>query len=79
MGHVVLVACAISFGLLWVANAVIMLASPRFWFRMPNWSAFRGSMTERQYGDRAGHLLVRFLGATCLGLSLWIFYDMFFQ
>ncbi len=59
-----------------VANAVIMLVSPRVWFRMPGWSSFRGTITERQYGDRAGHFLVRFLGATCLGFSLWIFYDM---
>jgi len=77
MGHVVLVICALLFGLLWVANAVIMLTSPRLWFRMPYWTAFRGSVTERQYGDRAGHFLIRFLGATCLAFSIWIFYDMF--
>jgi hypothetical protein len=79
MGHMFLVACAILFGLLWVANAVIMLVSPRLWFRMPNWASFRGSMTERRYGDRAGYFLIRFLGATCLGFSLWMIYDAFFH
>ena len=77
MGHTVLVICAVLFGLLWVANAAIMLASPRVWFRMPYWSCFHGSITERRYGDRAGHFLIRFLGATCLGISMWIVYDMF--
>jgi hypothetical protein len=73
--HVILIICAILFGVFWVANAAIMLVSPRLWFRLPYWSGVHGTMTERKYGDTWGRLQIRTLGGMFLAIPLWIIYD----
>jgi hypothetical protein len=73
--HVILIICAILFGVFWVANAAIMLASPKLWFQLPSWSGVHGTMTEQKYGNTWGHLQIRILGAIFLAVSLGIIYD----
>jgi hypothetical protein len=74
--HIVLIICAILFGAFWVANAAIMLVSPKWWFKISVLDGFRGTMTERKYGNARGHLQVRALGAIFLAASLLTIYDM---
>jgi len=73
--HIVLIICAILFGAFWVANAAIMLISPKWWFKIAVFDGIRGTMTERKYGNAWGHLQVRALGAIFLAVSVWIMYD----
>lgn len=60
-------AFAIAFGLLSALNGAVMLISPRKWFDMPGWLAFRGNLTRQRYGFGWGTLQVRVLGALLLG------------
>jgi hypothetical protein len=70
MMHVILIICSILFGVFWVANATIMLASPKRWFQLPSpWSGVRGTMTEQKYGNTWGHLQIRILGAIFLAAA----------
>jgi hypothetical protein len=75
MMHLILIICTILFGAFWVANAAIMLASPKLWFHFSSWSGTQGAMTERKYGNAWGHLQIRILGAIFLAVSLGIIYD----
>lgn len=59
-------------------NAAFMLASPRRWFRLPNWVALRGSMREARYATGYGAVEVRLLGAVWLAGIAWILYDILF-
>jgi len=72
--HLVLVICAILFLIFWVSNAAIMLVSPKLWFRLPSWIGVRGTITEQQYGNTNGYLIVRMLGTIFLVAGLGIIY-----
>ena len=41
--HIVLIICAILFGAFWVANAAIMLISPKWWFKIAVFDGIRGN------------------------------------
>ena len=64
---------AILIGLAWIANALLMLLSPRSWFRLPRWTGVHGSM---KYSDGRGDVAVRMLGVGFLGGFAWVVYDL---
>ena len=72
-----LVICTILFGIVWITNAAIMLASPKLWFRLPSWTGVHGIMTERKYGNKWGFLQIRILGGIFLVAGLGIIYHAF--
>jgi hypothetical protein len=53
------------------ANAVLMLISPRLWFRIPQWIRLSGSLTAEKFSSGSGAIQVRLLGAAFLGMLLW--------
>ena len=61
--------------LVFVFNGVIMLASPKDWFRLPTWMSCRGGLTEAKYGRGWGLAQVRILGGVMVAVPLWILYD----
>jgi hypothetical protein len=63
------------FAAVWVFNGLIMLVSPRAWFRLPAWLGFQGSLTEAKYGSGWGAIQVRLLGAICLAVPLGLLYN----
>jgi hypothetical protein len=63
------------FAVVWVFNGLIMLVSPRAWFRLPSWLAFQGSLTEAKYGRGLGAIQVRLLGAIFLVVPLGFLYN----
>jgi len=58
-----------------VVNAALMLASPRAWFRLPEWFPGRGSMTEHEYGSGLGAIETRIAGGMMVAAILWVLYD----
>ena len=52
-------------------NAIVMLISPRAWFRLPHWIRLSGSITEAKFSTGKGALQVRMLGGCFLILTLW--------
>lgn len=52
-------------------NAVIMLISPRVWFRIPPWIRFSGSLSAEKFSSGSGAIQVRLLGACFLGILFW--------
>jgi hypothetical protein len=63
------------FGAIVAFNGLIMLVSPRAWFRLPSWLGFQGSLTEAKYGSGWGALQVRLAGTIFLGFVLWVSYN----
>jgi len=63
------------FAAVWVFNGLIMLVSPRAWFRLPSWRGFQGSLTEAKYGSGWGAIQVRLLGAIFLAVPLGVLYN----
>jgi len=63
------------FAAVWVFNGLIMLASPRAWFRLPSWLGFQGALTEAKYGSGWGAIQVRLLGAIFLAVPLGLLYN----
>jgi hypothetical protein len=62
-------------GVLVVVNAGFMLASPRAWFRLPEWIRAQGTLTEEKY-TRGWHAIeVRVARAMMLGGIGWVLYD----
>jgi hypothetical protein len=68
---------AIALGLLLVINGLIMLASPRVWFKLPEWFAAWGNLRPEKYSTGWGAVQVRLTGAVFVGMVLWVVYDMF--
>jgi len=66
-------------GLMMVLNGVLMLASPRVWFRLPRWLGAHGSMTEDRYATGWGAIQVRITGALILATIAWVLCDMFLR
>jgi hypothetical protein len=62
-------------GLVLVINGLIMLISPRTWFRLPSWIGFQGGLTEEKYGSGIGAIQVRLLGGIFVAVVLWVIYD----
>jgi hypothetical protein len=56
-------------------NGLFMLASPRAWFRLPDWLPGTGSMTEEKYGSGFGAIQTRVAGGLLLAIVLWVLYD----
>jgi hypothetical protein len=49
-----------------VTNAVVMIISPKMWFRMSHWIRLSGSLTEEKYASGWGAVQVRVLGVCFL-------------
>ncbi len=62
-----------------VANAVVMLVSPRTWFRLSEWVRLTGSLQlhHQKYESGWGAIEVRLLGAFLLGLIVYMLQGMF--
>ena len=56
-------------------NALFMLASPRTWFRLPQWLRAQGTLTEQNYASGWGGIAVRVTGAIMLTVIVWVLYD----
>jgi hypothetical protein len=57
-----------------VVNALFMLASPRAWFKLPDWLRAQGTLTEKNYGTGWGALELRVGGAVTLASIGWVIY-----
>jgi hypothetical protein len=58
-------------------NGVIMLASPRSWFKLPGWLRPQGTFTEKEYSAGWGSVRLRFMGAVFVGAISWLIYSLF--
>jgi hypothetical protein len=58
-------------------NGIVMLVSPRTWFRLPSWLAGRGRITEQEYGTRNGSLQIRVLGFIFVAAVAYVLIDLF--
>ena len=65
-------------GVVAVINAAFMLASPRVWFRLPEWIRMQGSLSQNKYADGWGAIQVRLTGAVILLVIAWVLYDSLF-
>ena len=54
-----------------VGNGVLMLASPRTWFRIPHWVRLSGSLSETKYSSGWGAIQIRVLGACFVAIMIW--------
>jgi hypothetical protein len=64
-------------GFMFTFNGIVMVVSPRTWFRLPSWFAGRGTMTERKYSTRNGSLQVRVLGAIFVAAVAYLLINLF--
>ena len=60
---------------LMAVNGAFMLISPRAYFRLPEWFAFRGSLTKERYSTGWGAFQLRVCGGVMLGTLLWVIFD----
>jgi hypothetical protein len=60
-------------------NGLIMLISPRAWFRMPFWLRFSGSLPELKYVSGWGAITVRLLGICLISLVVYLSYGIVFR
>jgi hypothetical protein len=61
-------------GALLFVNALLMLASPRTWFRLPGWIRAQGALTPEKYAHGSGAIQLRFTGAIGLSIISWVLY-----
>jgi len=54
-----------------LANAIVMLISPRAWFQLPRWIRLSGSLTKTKFSSGGGAIQVRLLGACFLAIIAW--------
>jgi|SRR5579871_4825168 len=55
------------------SNGLIMLISPAWWFKLPSYVAFRGSLRERGYMKKlSGRLQIRAVGFVCVGFVIYV-------
>ena len=55
------------------SNGLIMLISPAWWFELPSYIAFRGTLRERDYMRKlSGRLQIRFLGLVFVGFVVYV-------
>jgi hypothetical protein len=62
-------------GAILTINAVVMLISPRAWFKLPNWIRAQGTLSERKNSRGFGAFELRVLGALMLAAIAWVVYD----
>jgi hypothetical protein len=62
-------------GLTLFVNALFMFASPRTWFRLPQWVRAQGSLTEERHASGWGGIQVRLAGAVMLAVIGWVLYN----
>ena len=62
--------------LMLAVNAGFMLASPKRWFRLPNWLRGSGSLTADRYGSGFGAFVNRLTGSVILAGMAWVLYDL---
>jgi hypothetical protein len=55
-------------------NALVMIASPSAWFRLPRWMGEKGGMTEAEYGQGSRAVVVRVIGVILLLGIGWAVY-----
>ena len=60
-------------------NGIVMLISPRAWFRMPSWIRLSGGLAERKYGIGFGAIQVRLLGAVTVTTVFYLLHEIFFR
>lgn len=60
-----------------VGNAVLMLISPKIWFRVPHWIRLSGSLTEAKFSSGWGAIQIRVLGACFLAIMAWFVHGCF--
>jgi len=60
-------------------NGLILVASPKAWFRLPSWLRGGGWITEERYGTGWGGVQLRVAGAFIVGTIGWAIYDAFFR
>jgi hypothetical protein len=56
-------------------NGLVMLISPRMWFRLPFWMRASGSLRKEKYGSGWGAIEIRIVGAVALGVVIWFVYS----
>jgi hypothetical protein len=67
------------FGTLWTVNGLIMVISPRIWFRLPTWTGVHGRLTKEKYSSGPASIEVRLLGAIVVAATAWVAYDAFWR
>lgn len=63
---------ALLFGALMLFNGLIMLISPRRWFEIPPYVAFRGTVPRSSLSTIEGRLRIRVLGLVLTLFILWM-------
>lgn len=76
MMRILVAGVAALVGLVVTINGAVMLASPRFWFRLPPWLGYHGSLTEDKYGVTWGGVQVRLTGLLILVVTSWVLYEL---
>ena len=66
---------ALIAGTIILVNGVVMLASPRVWFRVPCWLLAKGSLVEQKYSKGWRSVEVRLTGAIIVAVIGWVLYD----
>ena len=60
-------------------NGIVMLASPRMWFRLPSWIRANGRFKEEDCNNCAQSLAIRALGGIALVLAIVFVFVIFFE
>jgi hypothetical protein len=66
----------VTVGAVMLVNALLMLASPRAWFRLPSWIRAQGTLTEQKYSTGWRGVTVRLAGGVMLAVIGWVLYDL---
>lgn len=66
---------AATFVVLIFFTGLVMLVSPRRWFELPSYLAFRGTIRESMLETRAGRLQIRVLGLLLVLFTSWMSYS----
>jgi hypothetical protein len=56
-------------------NSLLMLISPKTWFKLPGWLGFHGGLSPKRYSSGSGSVEVRITGALGTGVIIGIFID----
>jgi hypothetical protein len=69
----------VLFGAFLFGNGLLMLLSPKVWFRLPSWLGVHGSLTKKKYSRGPASVEVRLLGAIFVAVISWVVYDAFIR
>jgi hypothetical protein len=67
------------FGAFFAVNGLLMVVSPKTWFRLPKWIGVHGSLAKDKYSSGPASIEVRILGAIFVGFVGWVIYDSLFR